>query len=51
MTVIEILQEQFDEMLYDEDFCGLDPTEVYNVILFKDTKRAKEILDGLNIKY
>lgn len=51
MTVIELLQEQFDEMLYDEDCYGLDPAEIYNVIQFNDTKRAKEILDQLGIEY
>lgn len=51
MTVIEILQEQFDEMLYDEDCYGFDPAEIYNVIQFNNIERAKEILDGLDIKY
>lgn len=51
MTVIELLKEQFGEMLQDEDCYGLDPAEIYNVILMNDTKRAKEILDQLDIEY
>lgn len=51
MTVIELLKEQFGEMLQDEDCYGLDPAEVYNVILMNDTKRAKEILDQLGVEY
>ena len=51
MTVLELLEEQFSEMLADEDSFGLDFAEVYNVLLLKDTKRAKEMLDMLGVEY
>lgn len=51
MTILELLEEQFSEMLADEDSFGLDFAEVYNVLLLKDTKRAKEMLDMLGVEY
>ena len=49
--IIKLLEEQFENMLYDEDGLGYDIAEVYNVIQTKNIERAKEILNQLGVEY
>ena len=49
--IFELLNDQFEEMLADEDAWGYDFAEVYNVLQSKDIERAKQILTELNVEY
>lgn len=49
--IFKLLQEQFDEMIAEEDSFGYDFAEVYNVLQQKDVKRAKQILTELEIEF
>lgn len=49
--IFELLQEQFDEMIADEDAWGYDFAEVYNVLQTKDINRAKQILTELEVEF
>ena len=49
--IFELLQDQFDEMIVDEDAWGYDFAEVYNVLQTKDIDRAKQILTELEVEF
>lgn len=49
--IFELLQDQFDEMITDEDAWGYDFAEVYNVLQTKDINRAKQILTELEVEF
>lgn len=49
--IFELLQDQFGEMIADEDAWGYDFAEVYNVLQTKDIDRAKQILTELEIEF
>lgn len=49
--IFELLNDQFEEMIADEDAWGYDFAEVYNVLQSKDVERAKQILTELDVQF